>query len=297
MNHSTMIFLILCARVASAQNALPELAPFPLEIIRSSPDFTKQDGEALQKLFPMMLRAAEVAVPGSARLNTALVDLRRQDCDRDDACLAQLGRLAASLYAIYVQVDLDLDGMVVASGRVVRDDGKSVRGPKTVKEPRGARPFKEAAQVVLKQLLTELEVAGLSAIRPSEPVAPVTPPPAPVVQPPPLTITTTTRPLTALGVGGVAVGGAGLLLGGILFATAGTVRTEVSQGVTRVFNEDANKVQGVQSSQTAGVVLLAVGGGLVAAGVGVLVLGPKTTLTTLVPVNGGAVVMMSGRLP
>lgn len=297
MNYSTLLFLILCARVASAQNALPELAPFPLEIIRASPDFTKQDGEALQKLLPMMLRAADVAVPGSARLNTALVDLRRQDCDRDDACLAQLGKLAASLYALYAQVDLDLSGMVIASGRVVRDDGKSVRGPKTVKEPRGSRPFKEAAQAVLKQLLTELDVAGLSAVRPSEPVAAAPLPSAPVIQLPPQTVTTTTRPLTALGVGAAGVGAVGIVLGTIFFASAGTVRTEVSQGVTRVFNEDADKVAGIQRSQTTGVVLLAVGGALAAAGVGLVFLGPKTTVTTLVPLNGGAVVLMSGRLP
>lgn len=294
MTHAPTIGLLLCAALAWGQNALPELAPFPLEIIRTSAEFTRQDREDLQKLFPMMIRAADVAVPGSARLSTALVELRRQDCDRDDACLAQLAKRAASLYGLYSQLDLDLDGNVIASGRVVRDDGKPVRGPRTVKLARGARPFKEVAQLALKQLLAELDVAGLSPVRPAEQVEVK---PVPSAEQVPQTITTTTRPLSALALGSAGVGAVSMVVGTIFFASAGTVRTDVSQGVVRVLNEDADKVAAIQRAQGTGVVLLAVGGALVAGGVGLYFLGPETTTTTLVPINGGAVVLMSGRLP
>src|SRR5688572_27539026 len=127
MSRATMVGLIVCAATAVAQEPKPEVAPFPLEIIRTSADATKKDREDLQMLLPMMIRAADASVPDSAKLNAALAKLGRQDCNRDDACLAQLGKLAGSLYAFYVQVDVDLDGNVVASGRVVRDDGKAVR--------------------------------------------------------------------------------------------------------------------------------------------------------------------------
>ncbi len=281
--------LILCASVAAAQPALPELAPFPLEIIRTSDDCTTADREELKKLLPMMLRTADVTVPGSARLTAALAALHREDCDRDDACLAQLGKLAGSLYGFYGQVDFDLDGNVVASGRVVRDDGRAVRGPLTVKIPSATARFKVTAQVALKQLLTELDVAGLSPVRPLEPVA--------EARAEPMTVSSTRRPWNGVGVAGIVAGAAAVGGGITLFATAGEARTNTSQGVQRVFIEDADKVAGIQRSQALGVALLAAGAGLAVLGAGLIVLGPVETVTTVVPTNGGAAVMMTGRLP
>lgn len=176
MSRATTVGLILCGAVALAQESKPELAPFPLGIVRTSPDCTKKDVEDLQKLLPMMLRAADASVPDSAKLSAALANLRRQDCDRDDACLAQLGKLAGSLYAFYAQVDFDLAGNVVASGRVVRDDGKPAGEPKTVKVAKATTAtFRNVALVALKQLLVELDVAHLSPVRPQEPEVGVKP--------------------------------------------------------------------------------------------------------------------------
>ena len=289
MSRSLRVGLILCASVATAQNALPELAPFPLEIIRTSEDCTREDRDELKKLLPMMLRTAEVTVPGSARLTAALSELNREDCDRDDACLAKLGTLSGSLYAFYGQVDFDLDGNVVASGRVVRDDGRAVRGPRTVKIPAANGRFKVTAQVALKQLLAELDVSGLSPVRPLEPGA--------EVRAEPLTGSSTRRPWSGVGVAGIVAGAASVGVGIGFLATAGEVRTDRSQGVQRVFNEDASKVAGVQRSQAVAVSLLAAGAGLAVLGAGLIVLGPVETVTTVVPTNGGAAVMMTGRLP
>lgn len=291
MSRALMAGLMLWAGLAAAQNASPELAPFPLEIIRTSPDCTKQDSEDLGKLLPMMLRAAGVSVPGSAKLNSALTGLRRQDCNRDDQCLAQLGKLAGSLYAFYGQVDFDLDGNVVASGRVVRDDGRAVRGPKTVKLPRAALRFRAVAQAGLEQLLTELDVAGLPPLRPMEPVVEV----ARVQEP--LTLSTKSRPWNGAALASVVAGAGCVAIGVGFIASAAEVRTETSGGVVRVLREDADKVAGLQRSQTVGVALLAVGAGLGVVGAGLFVLGPVETVTTVVPTPGGGAVLMTGRFP
>lgn len=295
--------VLFCSAIVLAQEAKPELAPFPLEIIRTPADCTTKDREELQMLLPMMLRAADAAVPDSAKLSAALANLGGQNCNRDDACLAQLGKQAGSLYAFYAQLDFDLDGNVVASGRVVRDDGKAVREPKTVKVPRGTAAFRDAAQVALNELLVSLDVAHLSPFRPKEKLVESTPvvspepklTPTPVADPVEVASTSSSMTIPALAIAGV--GAVGLVVGGVLFANAGSVRTEVRDGVVRVFGEDASKVAGIQRSQTAGVALLAVGAGLAAVGAGLYAFGPSETATAVVPINGGAAVVMTGSLP
>lgn len=303
---------LLCSTLAVAQEPRPEVAPFPLEIIRTSDDATKKDADDLRKLLPMMLRAAAAAVPDSAKLTAALEDLHRPDCNRDDACLAQLAKLSGSLYAFHGQLDFDLDRNVVASGRVVRDDGRAVRPTKTVTLARGAASFRETAQAALKQLLSELAVGQLPPFRPEEPLAEAPPPvtapvtapepvplplPLPVFAPVPVVVRSPVSPLRAVGLAGVGVGVACLIAGGVLFGTAGVPRTEVSQGVVRVLSEDAARVPAIQRSQTAGVALLAVGAGLAVAGAGLSLFGPGKPVTTVVPLNAGAAVLIEGALP
>lgn len=300
MIRETTAVLLLCAGVALAQEAKPEVAPFPLEIIRASADCSKKDREDLQKLLPMMLRAADVSVPDGAKLSAALVSLEGRDCSRDDACLTQLAKVAGSLYAFFALVDVDLDGNVLASGRVVRDDGKAAREPKTVKVPQGGASFRETAQVALKQLMAELDVARLSPFRPPDPVvkaieAPVVVPrvaAGPVVEPVSPGPTLFAPALIAAG-----AGAACLVVGGALFATAGEARTDVSEGVVRVLADDASKVPGIQRAQTAGVALLGVGAGLGALGTLLFLVSPSQTTTAVLPINGGAAVLLTGELP
>lgn len=313
MSRAPTVGLILCAAVALAGEPRPELAPYPLEIVRTSADCTKKDREDLQMLLPMMLRAAEASVPDAAGLSAALADLPRQDCDRNDACLAQLGKLTGSLYAFYAQLDFDLDGDVVATGRVVRDDGKAVRGPETVKVARvSAASCRGAAQAALRELLTTLDVAHLPPLRPQEqvveanplplpepaprPMPEPAPMPMPVLVPRPVTASRTGNPLRIAALAGAGTGAACMAIGGVLFATAGGARTDLSQGVVRVFSEDANKVAAIQRAQTAGVVLLAVGAGVAAAGAGLYFFGPGQPMTSVVPINGGAAVLIRGTL-
>lgn len=287
---------LLAATGALAQDPKPELAPFPLEIIRTAPDCTQKDQDDLRTLLPMMVRAADASVPDGAKLSAALLTLRDRNCSRDDACVAQLGKLAGSLYAFYAQVDFDLDGNVVASGRVVRDDGRAVRGLRTVKRPLGAAPFREVARAALQQLLGDLDVAHLPPLRPREPVVEGPLPPsstAPLSAPGPLI----SRPLATPAIISASVGVVSMVVGGILFTTTLAPRTNVSQGVVRVVHEDAGKVADVQRAQSAGVAMLAVGAGLAVVGAGLYFFGPDQPAATVAPIAGGAALLLTGRLP
>lgn len=292
----TIVLLIAVAATgAFAQTPLPEVAPFPLELVRASSDTSKKEREDLQKLLPMMLRAADAAVPDSARLATALTELRRADCNRDDECLAQLARLAGSLYALFAQVDFDLDGNVVVSGRLVRDDGKGMGQPQTVRRPRGKEPFIVVARAALGQLLVALEVARLSPFRPKDPMVEVPPPPLPLPEPvKPIGPTEQAVVKKTFRFPGMMAAGAGAVLvlgGGLVFTGAGSVRSDSNRNV---FREDADRVAAVQTGQTIGVGLIAAGAVIGAVGVGVWLFGPEETTTTIVPMQGGAAVMLRG---
>ena len=297
MSRSLVFTVALSAAVAMAQDSRPELAPFPLELIRTSDDCTKKDKDELRTLLPMMIRTAGASVPDGAKLTGALFELRRQDCNRDDTCLAQLSRLSGSLYGLYVQLDFDLDRNVVASGRVVRDDGRAVRAPKTVKLPLGAGAFKVIAHAALSQLLAQLDVAQLPPSRPQEPMveAPLRlPAPLPKAEP---VLSPPARPLLPVAVVAMGVGAACFAVGAVLMATTSAPRTNVSGSVVRVFPEDADKVVGIQHAQTAGVALLAVGVGVAAAGAGLFLFGPEKPAAVVVPIAGGGAVMLTGRFP
>lgn len=301
INRWIAVGVALCAAGALAQQPLPELAPFPLEIVRTPADAAKKDKEDLQRLLPMMLRAADTAVPDSAKLSAALTNLRRQDCNRDDNCLAQLAKLAGSLYGFFAQVDYDLDGNVVVSGRVVRDDGKAIGQPKTIKRAKGKAPFSDVARAAIAELLTELDVVHLSPFRPREEVAEVKPPeaanPPRAAEPPAGTGKKVVVKTQALRLPGMMAAGAGAVLmlgGGIVFTGAGSVRTDSNRNV---FREDVDRVSGVQTGQSIGVGLIAAGAVIGLVGFGAWLFGPEETTTTVIPIEGGAAVLLRGNLP
>ncbi|PZR03240.1 MAG: hypothetical protein DI536_36200, partial [Archangium gephyra] len=88
--------------------------------------------------------------------------MKRTDCEREDACLAQL----TTLYGLYMSLDYSLEGAVVASGLVVRDDGKVVAPTQTVKLAKGKDPFKDIAKNALVALYGQLKLSELPAVRP-----------------------------------------------------------------------------------------------------------------------------------
>lgn len=115
---------------AFAQAPRPVVMPFPLELKRVPQGFSKEDAEGLQRDLTRLLRKTGAGVPEFAKYDLALKELKRQDCEREDECLVQLAKRAEALcalyglYGLYASLDLTLEGAVVASGRVVRDDGR-----------------------------------------------------------------------------------------------------------------------------------------------------------------------------
>src|SRR3954471_7021385 len=118
-----VVVLALCVSAISfAQAPKPSLMPFPLEFKRTPSGFSKEDKEAMQREYTRLLRLSGAMVPDFARYDLALKELKRQDCEREDECLVQLAKKAESLYALYTSIDYTLEGAVLVSGRVVRDD-------------------------------------------------------------------------------------------------------------------------------------------------------------------------------
>ncbi|MCC6336641.1 MAG: hypothetical protein IT380_21960 [Myxococcales bacterium] len=173
--------LVLLSSAALAQEPSPTVAVFPLGTGRLPSGFSKADTEALQRDFVKAARRAGALVPDTGSLEVAIKQLKRTDCDREDACLQGLAQKAETLYALYGSVDYTLEGAVVATGRVVRDDGQVVSGPSTVSVPKSTDTFKDVARVALTRLLEQLR---LKELPPSRPVA-VSPPQPEHVGPPP----------------------------------------------------------------------------------------------------------------
>ncbi|MEW6430301.1 MAG: hypothetical protein AB1730_02230 [Myxococcota bacterium] len=144
-----VIPLALVASTALAQAPAPSVAVFPLGTGRLPSGFSKEDTTALQKDFARLVRRSDVLVPDSASLELSIKELKRTDCDREDACLQALAQRAQTLYALYGSIEYTLEGAVVAIGRVVRDDGKLVAGPVTTSLPKGPDAFKDVARVAL----------------------------------------------------------------------------------------------------------------------------------------------------
>ena len=168
----SFVVVLLVSLGAFAQEPLPLVAPFTLDVKRTPSGFSKKEKEELQKLFPMLVRGSDAAVPESAKLSSALTELKRQDCEREDECLTQLAKLAGALYGLYVSVDYNTDKHVIAVGRIVRDDGVSMGPAQTVDILKANGAFRDIARDALNQVLAKLAVGKLSPFRPVATVVP-----------------------------------------------------------------------------------------------------------------------------
>lgn len=158
--------VLACGAVARAQDPLPQVVPFPLELKRVPMGTSEKERDELIRKFPMLVRGADAEVPDAAKMTQALAALKRQDCDRENECLSQLAKLSGALYGLYANVDFTLDKRAIATGRIVRDDGLTMGPAQSVEVPIKAGAFRVAAQDALKQLLVKLELKKLSPFRP-----------------------------------------------------------------------------------------------------------------------------------
>lgn len=285
--------------LATAQDTDPSLMPFPLEVKRVPPGFTKKEIDDLTLELPRLLRVAKLSVPTSAVSEKALAALKRQDCDRDDGCLQQLAQKAETLYAIYASVDFTLDKNVVAAGRVVSDEGTLIRRLKTVTLPKGKALFATVAREALSQLVSELELTKLPTARMVAPVAEtrVAEGPevaAPVAHSPPPTpplVEAATEPKKIAGYATAGAGIAAIIAGGMVYLTAPPIRFNG----TNVVADDAPKVVQAQTQQRVGSALIGVG--LAACVVGGILWGTAPSgrpAVAVVPIVGGGAVTVGG---
>lgn len=287
--------LSLCL-VAFTAAALPTVAPFPLELKR----FPEKDGAELQKLFPMLVRGSDAAVPDAAKLSAALAELKRKDCDREDACLSQLATLAGTLYAVHVLVDLTTDQRVIAVGRVVRYDGVAMGAAQTVEAPKGTRPAGEVGRDAVKELLQKkLKVGGLSATRPVEapPIAvvPKVEDPQPPIPAPPIVVADPDEGQRALG-RRLVYGGAGLTVLGLACAGAGAAFgfSAPLKGGSASTNEAAQQLATGKLLTTVGFVGAGVGALTALFGATLRGTANEAPVIGVSPVVGGGVVQVGG---
>ncbi|MGV3620191.1 MAG: hypothetical protein ACO1OB_05220 [Archangium sp.] len=294
-----IFLLVLCATGAWAQS--PVVMPFPVEFKRVPSGFGKEDKEALQREASRLLRQAGAITPDFAKSDLALRELKRTDCEREDACLAQLATLSGALYGLYTSIDYTLEGAVVASGRVVRDDGKTVAPTQTVKLAKGKDPFKDIARNALVALYGQLKLSELPAVRPVEAQKQVEPPKVVVSDPPPPLPPPT--PLVDVGEGQRSAG-KGLLVAGLGVGVVGGVLAGVGAGIGGGVERtaDGEIVSGQEGNASLGRTLCTVGFigagvGAVTAIVGAIVWGtaaPAPVQASVSPVAGGAVVQLGG---
>ena len=218
--------------LALAQAPSPVVMPFPLELKGTPPGLTQEDRDSLQREYTRLLRLSGAKIPDFVRYDGALKELKRQDCEREDECLAQLPKKPESLYALYGSLDTTLEGGVEVSGRVVRDDGKVASPTQIVKLAKDEKPFQDQAMRALAQLFTQLKIGELPPERPveaKEPIATITP----IVPMEQVGSFQSARALSNAGAISLAAGGATAIVGALIWglAPSAPAKLTVSAGV------------------------------------------------------------------
>jgi hypothetical protein len=283
----------------------PTIAPFPLEVAR--PALSAKQKEELNNTLKVLLLRNGISSVDALTLKVSLADLRREDCDREDQCLAQLATRAGTLYAMFASVKLTVAGEVVANGRVVRDDGKlvaSLAAEDVVRLPKGKAPFAEVAELALRTLIERLKIRALPLSKPSESPSPLPPvvevKPDPSETPPPLppvmledkgaSHRVIGRSLVIAG-GGVLVVGA--VLGSVGLGIAGGLAPTTNGSVPRDSVGTANTAA---TLRTTGVIAMGAGAALAIVGGVLWGIAPKApgVQVFVSPQTSGATVGLSG---
>lgn len=158
-------FSLLCS-LSWAQTG-PSIAPFPLNVRRVPTGFTSKNEEALSAEVRKALRDTGASVPNAFKIDQALAELKRQDCDLENECLSTFALKSGMLYGLYVSIDLNVQNVVVVSGRVVRSDGALVVEQRSLNRPLGKDSFAAVAKdLVTKLFRDELKLSVLPVAKP-----------------------------------------------------------------------------------------------------------------------------------
>lgn len=302
MNGWWVVFVVSAA--AWAQEPRPSVAPFPLELKRTTKNFSEKQRKDVARELRRVL-AVSAQLPDTATLDSALAKLEGKNCERDDECLARLAELSGCLYGLYVSVDLSVDEkQVVATGRVVRDDRQLIGPLERIEIPKGARDsFEDLAKQAVTRVVERLIVAQkLPSVRMGKTVPDVVvkvdPEVLPPPPPPPLVVEDTDAGQRSVGKGTLAVGAGLAVVGAALAGIGGGVGYSAKHsGDHAGSTAAAQQVETAQALTTVGFVAL--GAGVVTVAVGAILWGtarpPPVAQVSVVPVAGGGVVQFGGR--
>lgn len=315
-----VVGVVLQAAAVWAQAAV-QVAPMPVEFKRPPPGLKSSERDEVNSAIRRALRTYGGTPVMTATLEKVAGELKRQDCAIADDCVATFATRCEALYGLHVVVDVSVSGEILATGRVVRDDGQQARAPKTAKVP-GSKlvTFQVLAKQAVEQLIVQLDIGALPTVRaktveappvvvdagvPAVAVVPApepvdagvswVPPPPPPLEPSPLKTVglVTTIAGSAAAVGGLTMFFIGRGQAGTLLNPDGTARAGLSA-------EQAAQVRTAGTLQGAGVGVGAAGVAAVAAGLTMLVLAPTEQNTTTVwwaPMPGGAAMVLTGAFP
>lgn len=332
----TVLVVTLVSVVAFAQPTKPSLVLAPVSFA-PAPELskpTKVDGrlkplsEVLAgDFFDELERQPGITVPSKRLTESFTSGAKRKDWAETDEALAKLAELAATRYAMFVQVSYGSSpeskskGVLVLA-RVVRSDGELVKEARTF-AAKGKESLREAFKGRTAELFKQLELAKLPLTikAPAPPAAqvpptasgPMLPPPRPpgepVMPPPPLPPLEVKRELAGpwkpVSYSALAVGGAAFVAGFITFAAAPQVRLD---GNRNAYEADLGSVQTMRDTQRAGVGLIIAGAAVAAVGGAILLWAPRQELSgtpasgtpeasvnmSVVPTVGGAGLVVGG---
>jgi len=146
------------------------LAALPLDIPAGS-GLLKHE-RVLRRAYRDVLEAqTRVVLSREVEVAASMRALSKADYGESDVTLARVAYGAGTLYALYAVVRLNAEGVLVASGRVVRNDGKQMSiGTARLPWLKTGTP-EDASRQAFSQLLGMLVLGRLPAVKEAPPVA------------------------------------------------------------------------------------------------------------------------------
>jgi hypothetical protein len=304
------LLVVVAVALSSLAQAQPTLTPHPIEVLTRG--VSKAQLEVLQNEYRRVL-TGQVIMPANRAILSAVADLKRQDCAVSDDCLKKLAVLGGSTYAMHVSGTQDPKGNALMVARVVREDGKLMIGPVTLKEPKkGSEPIEVTMMRGLSALLGGMNFSQLPSSRevtpPSQPppvavvdagvvVTPAEPVDAGVVFTMPPAPPLEASPLKSVGTVTLIAGGSVALIGGVLFGIGKAQASGLSIKDGAVRTDQAPSAVVSNTLQGVGVSALAVGGSAAVAGLVMMLIAPaepKKVTASVAPVPGGSMVLVGG---
>ena len=206
---------------------------------------------------------------------------------------------------MHVQIDYPVTGTVVAVGKVVRADGKRMNEEVRLERSREGRSYLQATTQTVIAVLEKLDLQRLPSslpviVAPMKPDAPIVARPDPGLPPPPPPLVVYEQQSNLLLAGRiVTVGGAALILSGIIaLGLASGDASRLTPDERRYLPaEQVELYRGAKTKETAGEVLIGVGTAVAVGGAVMWLLAgedPSVNMGVSPTPNGGATAVFGG---